>query len=93
MDHDKIYGLIVEPGDAQMIGGIASSGVGGLGWATSDNWATNYRMGYRTAIQVYGTPVPEPSPALALGALAIPMWSLVRRRLIRRRPHHRASEC
>lgn len=71
LDANKIYGLLIEPGDAEMFGSVAYTWLGGEGWGTSDGWETSFRLSYPTAIRVYGTAVPEPSSASVLAFAVI----------------------
>jgi len=82
LDHNQIYGLVVEPGDEQMYGSVAYA-YGGAGWATSDGWATNFRLPYSTCLRVYGTPVPEPSSLLVLSGAGAALALSARRRRLR----------
>ncbi|MEN6520757.1 MAG: PEP-CTERM sorting domain-containing protein [Armatimonadota bacterium] len=66
LDYNEVYGLVIEPGDSQVYGSVAYCFGGGLGWYTSDDWQTCCRLPYRTAVRVYGTPVPEPAGILML---------------------------
>lgn len=66
LDTNEIYGLLIEPGDSEVYGSAAYCYGSGAGWRTNDNWQTTYGLPYRTAIRVYGTPVPEPAGMLTL---------------------------
>jgi len=66
LDTSEIYGLLVEPGDAEQYGGVAYTLRGYPGWGTADGWATSYWLPFAVCIRVYGTPVPEPPSAAAM---------------------------
>ncbi|MEN6370817.1 MAG: PEP-CTERM sorting domain-containing protein [Armatimonadota bacterium] len=81
LDYNEVYGLVIEPGDSQVWGSVAYCYGGGLGWYTSDDWQTCYGLPYRTAIRVYGTPVPEPAGILILfSSLAGMGFSVMKKR-------------
>lgn len=67
LDTNKIYGLLIEPGDGTMYGSVAFSRAStAAGYFTSNNWASAYSLPSPVCIRIYGTLVPEPSSALAL---------------------------
>lgn len=69
LSSNKVYGLLIEPGDTEMYGSVAYTYPGPLAYGTSDGWATSFYLPYTTAIRIYGTAVvPEPSSLLALAA-------------------------
>jgi hypothetical protein len=83
LDSGVLYGLIIEPGDAQMSGGVAYCWNGWIGRGTSDDWATNKPLYAPTAIRIYGTEVPEPTSLASFAAIfACTGIGFLKRRLI-----------